>query len=751
MIRWIRKLAFRLRGLIALLLQGRAPINALLLPVAGIEARAAGGWRSRSNDPQFELRFPKYLPRGATRVVLRIDSPQGGMCAKLYFDCGEGYTETRAESWDLRSGQTLRTRIYLPLQLRRLRFDPCEVECEIDATSVQVACEGFRASLAWAMRDRARRWFGGRLSPRLRRWLGLEAAPDYLRFLAQTEPALEDVRLAVLAHIERMVEPPRFSVLMPAWNTPAAWLDRAVESVRAQVYPHWELCVVDDGSTRNDVADRLRAWSARDARVRFERAAVSGGISAATNRALSMAGGDWVTFLDHDDELAPLALYHFAAEILGDPGLEMLYADEDKLDARGSRFQPHFKTGWNPELLAAQNYITHPVAYRRARVLALGGLRSECDGSQDHDLALRISADLAPAQIRHVPVVLYHWRAVDGSTAQARSEKSYAHDAGLRALRSRFASEPGTTVESGPLPLTYRVRYPLPDPVPRVAIMVPTRDGYRHLHRCVEGLLARTEYPAYEVLIVDNQSRDPQTLDWMTRIARDRRVRLLRYDAPFNYSAINNFAVAQTDADVIVLLNDDTDVISPGWLREMIALATRPDVGAVGAKLYYPDDTLQHAGVGLGIGGVAGHTHWRFPRDAHGYMGRLHLCQAVSAVTAACLAIERAKFLAVGGLDEERLKIAFNDVDLCLKLAARGWRAVWTPYAELYHHESISRGAEDSPDKRARFKAECDCMRARWAAELDHDPYYHRCFSRTAQDYSLEPLPVPYRPWEWTD
>lgn len=744
----LRRTLARLRGAIALLLSAREWICPEMRPLANVIAGDAG-WVATSSDPQFLLMFPGRLPRGLCRVSLRVRKAQETVQPRIYVDDGAGFSESGSQGWSLRSGDPVHAEVYLPLRARRLRFDPCETQGPFEVAQLKLVALGLWATLRFAWRERLARAARGRgWGLALRRLAGSDPDAAYQRWLVGAEPVLEDVRGAVEAHIAAFAQQPLLSVILPTWRTPPELLDRAIESVCAQVYPHWELCIADDASGDPALTRRLQAWAEREPRIRLEVCANNAGISAASNRALALASGEFVAFLDHDDELAPLALYHLAAELDRRPTLELIYTDEDKIDSRGQRCHPHFKPAWNPELLYSQNYVAHLAAYRRSRVVALGGLRSECDGSQDHDLALRFTAALDPDAIRHVPAVLYHWRALPGSTALGRDEKSYAHEAGKRALRDRFGDEPGVEVLDGMLALTYRVRLPLPQTAPSVCIIVPTRDGYAHASRCVESLMSNTRYPAFELLIVDNQSRDAQTLLWLDQCRARGGVRVRAHDEPFNFSAINNRAARSTDADVLVLLNDDTEVIAPGWLEEMVSLAIRPDVGAVGAKLYYPDDTIQHAGVALGIGGVAGHTHWRFPRAAPGYMGRLHLRHAVGAVTGACLAVERRKYLAVGGLDEEHLKIAFNDVDLCLKLAARGWRSVWTPYAELYHHESVSRGAENSPAKVERFNREADWMKQRWPAELQDDRMYHRSFSRTAQDFSMSEAPAPYRPWE---
>ncbi len=706
-------------------------------------------WSASSEDPQLALQFSGRLPRGLCRVRFSISAGESVLRSTMYFDNGSGFSEACAARFSLRSGAYADALVYIPLSIRRIRFDPSEAQDQFQISNFSIESLGLWSTLKFILSERLSR--GGvrrRLGARARTVLGMPLDPDYQRFQSTNEPRLEDIRDSVEAHIEKFSRKSVFSILMPTWNTPVDVLERAIGSVSMQVYPHWELCIADDAST--DIATKacLQKWAEQEPRIHLQLLSSNCGISEATNQALHFAGGDFVCFLDHDDELSPLALYHFAAEIDRRPELELIYSDEDKIDAKGRRVEPHFKTAWNPELLHGQNYITHLAAYRTQTVRDLGGLRQSTDGSQDHDLALRFEAQSDGQKVRHVPVVLYHWRSLAGSTARTRDAKVYAHSAGEQALRDRFSIEPGTKVRSGELALTYRVDYALPEVAPRASIIIPTRDGYVHASRCIDSILSKTVYPDFEILLVNNQSRDAQTLRWLEHVNQNDTVRVIDFDAPFNYSAINNFAAEKARGSVLVLLNDDTEIISPDWLREMVSLAVRPDIGAVGAKLYYPEGSIQHAGVALGIGGVAGHTHWRFPKDDPGYLGRLKVRQAVSAVTGACLAVERQKFDAVGGLDAANLTIAFNDVDLCLKLSHQGWRNVWTPFAELYHFESISRGAEDTPEKVMRFNQEADWMKTRWGEKLNHDPYYHRCFSRTAQDMSLETLPLPYRPWE---
>lgn len=533
---------------------------------------------------------------------------------------------------------------------------------------------------------------------------------------------------------------PTFSVLVPVYNTPERWLRRCIDSVRAQAYPHWQLCIADDASPDPAVARVLEEYAALDPRIQVVRRERNGHIARASNTALEMATGEFVALLDHDDELRPNALLEMAEAIVADPGLELLYSDEDKLDAHGRRFDPYFKPDWNPDLLRSQNYVCHLTVVRTARVRAVGGFRPGFEGSQDHDLVLRCSEGLEPARIRHLPRVLYHWRAIEGSTALTREAKDYAGAAGARAVDEHLARcHPGARASE----LShghYRVHWPLPDPAPRVSLLVPTRDRADLLRTCVESLLARTDYPDFEVVVVDNGSTEPDALACLDELGRRDRVRVLRYDAPFNYSAINNWAAAQCDGEVLGLVNNDIEVITPGWLREMVSHAVRPEIGAVGAMLYYPDDRIQHAGVVLGIHGVAAHVYCGMPRGYPGHGGRARVAQQLSAVTAACMVVRREVFERVGGLDES-LQVAFNDIDFCLRVRQAGYRNLWTPFAELYHHESASRGTEDSPGKRARFAGEVEAMLRRWGPLLQTDPAWNPNLSLSSlnADYAFPP------------
>jgi GT2 family glycosyltransferase len=485
----------------------------------------------------------------------------------------------------------------------------------------------------------------------------------------------------------------------------------------------------------------LLEFAQQDKRVKVIFREINGHISAASNTALSLATGDFVALLDHDDELSPHALYWAAAEINKYPNAEIIYSDEDKIDLDGKRFDPFFKPDWNPELFFSQNYISHLTIVKAELANVAGGFRKGFEGSQDYDLLLRCIRKTEDDRIRHIPRILYHWRAVAGSTALRESEKEYTIDAGIKALSEFFSNiTPGIYIEPGPWPTTYRVHYPVPEPAPKVSVIIPTRNGFNILSRCIESIFTKNTYPDYEIIIVDNQSDERETLEYFDKIKNERRIRIVRFDKQFNFSAINNYAVKQAHGGLICLMNNDIEVIEAGWLSEMVSYAVRPDVGAVGAKLLYPDDRVQHAGVITGLGGAAGHSHKFIARDDPGYFCRAILPQALSAVTAACLVVRKSVYEEVGGLDED-LAVAFNDVDFCMKVRAAGYRNVWTPYALLYHHESASRGYEDTPEKQERFSKEISMMKERWGNRLLSDPYYNPNLTLDREDFGIAARP----------
>jgi glycosyltransferase involved in cell wall biosynthesis/tetratricopeptide (TPR) repeat protein len=579
-----------------------------------------------------------------------------------------------------------------------------------------------------------------------------EGNRDYADWVRLYDTIDDNDRRAIATAIEEMTDRPLISVVMPVFNTPEPYLRAAIDSVRQQLYPNWELCIADDASTAPHVRTVLEHYGAIDPRVRVCYRDENGHISVASNSALALATGRFIALLDHDDVLPEHALFMVAATLNSDPDVDLIYSDEDKLDDNG-RFSPYFKSDWNPDLMLSQNMFSHLGVYRLSLIKKIGGFRQGYEGSQDYDLVLRAQHLTTPDRIRHIPHILYHWRVVpdQASVALGSEEKPYALGTARKAIADHL-TECGITAEvlGSPCPSWHRVRYALPKPAPRVTVVIPTRDRGDLLRKCVEGLLHRTEYPDFEILIVDNQSQEQATKVYFNQLRDVPRVRILSYDAPFNYSAINNFAIAQATGSLICLLNNDTEVITRDWLTEMASHAVRPGIGAVGALLYYPDGRIQHGGVLVGLSGVAAHAHFRLPRGDFGYFGRAALIQNLSAVTAACLMVPKTVLDQVRGLNQKDLAIAYSDVDLCLRIREAGYRIVWTPHAELYHCESASRGPDTDHDKVDRFRAEASYMLGRWSHILDRDPYYNPNL-RQDGSFDLAFPPRVEKPWRCGD
>jgi len=530
---------------------------------------------------------------------------------------------------------------------------------------------------------------------------------------------------------------------MPVYNPPIPLLREAIDSVLAQVYPHWELCIADDASSDPKVREALAQYSQRDACIHVVYRPRNDHIAAASNSALAIATGEFVALMDQDDLLSAHALFEVAKTFRNCPDAGVIYSDEDKISESGVRFAPYFKPDYNYELLLGQNTVNHLGAYSRKLLQEVGGFRVGMEGSQDHDVVLRCIERLRPAQVIHIPKVLYHWRARRGSTAASVDQKPYARTAGLRAINEHLARTlPGATAEAhSEAKNFYRVVFPLPDPAPGVSIIIPTRNAYPLLYLCLTTLFEKTRYPNFEVVVVDNGSDDPALLDYLERLEQAGKIIVLRDDGPFNFSALNNRAVARCTREYVLLLNNDIEIIEPNWLAEMVSVAARPGVGAVGARLWYPDRTLQHGGTIVGLGGVAGHAHKRLAAGREGYFGRAVLLQSLSAVTAACLLVKRSIFNEVGGLDEKNLTIAFNDVDFCLKIVQAGYRNIWTPHAQLIHHESATRGSDLAPEKAARFQAEVLFMQQKWGERLLNDPAFNINLSLNDENFALADAP----------
>lgn len=514
---------------------------------------------------------------------------------------------------------------------------------------------------------------------------------------------------------------------MPVYNPERAFLEAAIQSVKAQVYDAWELCLADDASSDPAVRPLLEEIAASDPRIRLAFRLTNGHISACTNSAIELASGAWFALLDQDDLLAPHALAAVACEIAQHPDAGIVYSDEDKIDAAGQRSNPFFKGDWNHELFLCQNFVNHLGVYRASLVQEVGAFREGFEGSQDYDLVLRCVEKLRGEQIRHLPSVLYHWRTADGSVAGNPEAKPYAREAARRAISDHLQRR-GIAARVLPCPEAldaHRVIYEIDQPQPLVSIIIPMRDRVELLQQCVTSLQKRTDYAPFEIIVVDNGSVEEATRALLHELAGNPAARILTDAGDFNFSRLINRAAAVANGELLGLLNNDIEAENPDWLREMVSYAIRPEVGAVGARLWYPEGGgLQHGGVVLGLGGVAGHALYRAGRGEPKYFNRTFLQQNCSAVTAACMVVRKDSFVLVGGFDEINLPISFNDVDFCLRLRARGLANVWTPYANLTHHESASRGHHSSRKEQEQFFRESIFMQEKWAPELLADPFY---------------------------
>lgn len=575
-------------------------------------------------------------------------------------------------------------------------------------------------------------------------------AEDNAEWYGQWATAQDKWRLerciAEMPRLAAAAAAPTISLLMPVYNPPVAWLAEALDSVLAQRYSKWELCIADDASPDPEVAKLLKRYSAADSRIRVLFRETNGHIAVASQSALEMATGDFVGFIDHDDVLAPDALFWMARAVLAQPEVGLLYSDEDRLLDGNVRANPYFKPDWNPELLRAQNYLCHLTVLRTSLAREVGGFRKGFEGAQDYDLFLRVSERLDAAHIAHVPLVLYHWREHAGSTSSGEAAKPYAINTGRLAVSEHLQRQGiAAAVEPAPeAPCWNRVRYALPAKRPRLSLIIPTRNHHQLLRQCLDSIALST-YPDYEVLVINNGSDDAQSLTYLDGLRGRANFKVIDDAGPFNYARLNNDAVKEASGDILVFLNNDIEGIGGDWLDELVSHALRPEVGPVGARLWFPNETLQHGGVLLGIFDIASHAHYGLGRGDPGYFGRAVLAQNFVAVTGACLAMRRALFEELGGFDEN-LAVSLNDVDICLRAGELGYRTVWTPYADLYHHESASRGQDNTPAKKEKTEREFAYFRNRWGGLLWADPAYNINLTLNRCDFALAEEPR-YESW----
>lgn len=533
---------------------------------------------------------------------------------------------------------------------------------------------------------------------------------------------------------------PKISIVIPLYKTPEKYLRQLVDTVKAQTYTNWELCLSDGSGENSPIRKLLESLEASDERIRVIHNEKQLQISENTNAAIQAATGEYIAFADHDDELTPNALFECVKALNEKKQTRILYSDEDKMSMDGHKFfQPHFKPDYNPDLLCTVNYICHLFVVDKNVIREVGMLRSEFDGAQDYDFIFRCIEAVKSEEICHIPKILYHWRCHEDSTAENPESKTYAFEAGKRAIEEHY-KRTGIQAEvlQGEFLGLYRTRF-IRDHDPLISIIIPNKDHTEDLKRCMDSIDQKSTYRNYEYIIVENNSTEEETFQFYKKLeAENPKAHVVYWDKEFNYSAINNYGATFAKGEYILLLNNDTEIINEDCLEQLLGYCMRSDVGAVGARMYYEDDTIQHAGVVIGFGGIAGHCFVLQPRGTTGYCHRIICAQDYSAVTAACMMVKRSAFDEVGGLTEE-LAVAFNDIDFCMKLRSAGYLIVYNPYAELYHYESKSRGLEDTPEKVARFNKEIQIFERRWPDIMrDGDPYYNPNLTLKSQDFSLK-------------
>ena len=531
---------------------------------------------------------------------------------------------------------------------------------------------------------------------------------------------------------------PRFSIVVPLYKTPEKYLREFIASVENQTYSNWELCLSDGSGENSPIEKILKEYEEKDERIKIVRNDNALQISENTNEAIAIASGDYIAFADHDDLLTPDALFECVKVLNQDRSVEAIYSDEDKVTMDGKEyFEPHFKTDFNIELLCSMNYICHLYVVSKQIIDKIGVLNKEYDGAQDYDFVLR-SVEVAQ-KVYHIPRVLYHWRAHKDSTAENPESKMYAFEAGARAIQAHY-NRVGikAKVHQGEYLGLYKTEHII-DAKPMISIIIPNKDHIDDLEKCINSIERKSHYENYEYIIIENNSEEEKTFEYYQKVeAENSKVHVVYWKDEFNYSAINNFGVKYAKGDYLLFLNNDTEIINDNCLEELVGYCMHEGVGAVGARLYYSDNTIQHAGVIVGFGGIAGHAFLGLDRSANGYFSRIICAQDLSAVTAACMMVKKEVFEEIGGFDTD-LKVAFNDVDLCMKIRTAGYRIVYNPYAELYHYESKSRGLEDTPEKVERFNGEIATFAQKWPEILKHgDPYYNPNLSMERGDFGLK-------------
>lgn len=763
----------------ALILASSVQTGFHLLPLDNVEACSdpAFEWRATSHDPQFLVSKAEAMAGRWLRIEahLRTDQDTSDPLV-LYFDIGQGFSEESSLRLYTDDRGGLKCLWRAPTSLRRIRLDPMAQAGKFSLrfivkpvswfTVIKLALTtigmlaakaskrigGPQQIVAAAIGVYRREGFAGvvqsfkQARKTAREILLYGNTLDYEEWIRRYDSLSSETRSKIQQRIENLAHKPTISILMRCCNPKADWLREAIESVHHQLYPFWELCIDAHASTDPVIRSILDSEMERDARVKVAYHSTSGEAGAVRPSVITKATGEYIALLDAEDLLAEYALFAVVESASAHTNAGLIYSDEDKISPTRHRFDPHFKCDWNYDLFLSMNMVGHLAVYRSDLFRILGGFRNGLGEAREWDLALRCIERLDPKEIVHIPRVLYHCRA-DRARVETERKEAKPNPSALRVLNEHLERK-GVSGSAERIPNSdaYRIRYTLPESPPCVTLVIPTRNGFELISRCISSILEKTDYPNYEILIVDNGSDDVHLLSWFKSLKNERRIRVLRDDRPFNYSALNNRAVREAHGEFVGLVNNDIEVINREWLSEMMSMALQPGVGAVGSRLWYPNDTLQHGGVYLSTPHIGGHCHKHFLRGHGGYFHRAIVQQSFSAVTAACLVVRRSTFVDVGGLDEDHLKVTFNDVDFCLRLVQAGYRNVWTPYAELYHHESASRGHEDTPEKQARAAQEAQYMRTKWGKMLANDPAYSPNLTMYLEDFSYA---WPPRVAEW--
>ncbi|WP_458121167.1 glycosyltransferase family 2 protein [Paenibacillus sp. Z6-24] len=732
-----------------------------LVPISDLKKLNDTRWEITGNDPAFIIKGTVYKGWNNIEWESKADNY---IPLKLYWDDGNGFQEENSCSMSTISieGSKQYVTIFIPPYAQNLRLDPGEEVTEFEISDLEFKKVNkmhiLLKSVKNVMKQKGSSWstfvFLMKKAVRIYRDKGLREvwektknasgvfnqhsihAIDEDRYKLWTASPLYS-RDVLESRLDSLSYRPLISIIVPVYNVDEVWLRKCIDSVIAQVYPNWELCIVDDCSSKEHIQRVLKEYAEKDERIKPIFRKENGHISRASNSGVEASTGEFIALLDHDDELAEIALLENVRLLNHSPEADVIYSDEDKISLEGERFSPFFKPDWSPDTLLSQMYTSHLTLYRKSLIEEVGGFRIGFEGSQDYDLMLRVSEKTK--YIYHIPKILYHWRAIPESTASSNSSKNYTQESGRRAVEDALVRRKlnGWVEDVEDAFNLYRVHYQAKTE-PLISIIIPSKNMTETLSTCLTSIYEKTTYTNYEVIIVDNGSTDPTTKQlydkWLEK--EPNRFNVVEYDIPFNYSKLNNYGCSKAKGELFLFLNNDVEIVTPDWLGEMASQAIRPEIGAVGAKLLYPDETMQHAGVVLSLGGVAGHSHKHYMATDPGYFRRLQMVCNYSAVTAACLMIRREICEEVGGFNEE-LQVAFNDIDFCLEVRRKGYWNIWLPQAVLIHYESKSRGYEDTPEKQKRFTNEVMYMKNKWPEQLKEDPFYNPNLTKDREDFSL--------------